>query len=168
MKNRIVKLMKAEHLSPSKFAETIGVQRSNISHIISGRNKPSLEFVQRILSIYKNISSDWLIFGKGNMYREGLTEKDSTSHVDSLFEGEMDENDLIEESYETENEHPQSKNTNKQIKQEKIIQQKEKIEMRQNEHQAFSNIATELIEKKVERIVLFFSDKTFKEYKIVE
>ncbi len=52
--------------SASSFAEKIGVQRSSISHILSGRNKPSLEFVLKILSTFPEVELYWLLNGKGN------------------------------------------------------------------------------------------------------
>ncbi|MEN3324141.1 helix-turn-helix transcriptional regulator [Mariniflexile soesokkakense] len=51
--------------SASSFAEKIGVQRSSISHILSGRNKPSLEFVLKILSSFPEVELYWLLNGKG-------------------------------------------------------------------------------------------------------
>ena len=65
MTERILEIIKYLHLSPSDFAEEIGVQRSSISHLISGRNKASLEFVQKILSRYREINTDWLLNGNG-------------------------------------------------------------------------------------------------------
>ncbi len=70
MKERIVEFLKKENKTSAQFAEEIGVQPSGISHILSGRNKPSLDFVIKMLERYNYISSDWLIFGKGKMYRE--------------------------------------------------------------------------------------------------
>lgn len=52
--------------SASSFAEKIGVQRSSISHILSGRNKPSLDFVLKILSTYPEVELYWLLNGKGH------------------------------------------------------------------------------------------------------
>lgn len=52
--------------SASSFAEKIGVQRSSISHILSGRNKPSLEFVLKILSSFPEVELYWLLNGKGS------------------------------------------------------------------------------------------------------
>jgi len=69
MKDRLIKFLKSQNISYSKFADEIKVQRSSISHIISGRNNPSLELIQKILSKYENINSDWLILGKGDMYK---------------------------------------------------------------------------------------------------
>jgi len=69
MKDRLIKFLKSQNISYSKFADEIKVQRSSISHIISGRNNPSLELIQKILSKYENLNSDWLILGKGDMYK---------------------------------------------------------------------------------------------------
>jgi len=68
MEKRIRELMEAQELSPSKFAEAIGVQRSNISHILSGRNKPSLELINKILDTYPQVNTDWLLLGKGPLF----------------------------------------------------------------------------------------------------
>ena len=68
MRDRILKIMEREGLTPSKFAESIGIQRSAMSHIISGRNNPSLDVLLKILFTY--VDSDWLLFGKGEMIRE--------------------------------------------------------------------------------------------------
>ena len=51
--------------SASSFAEKIGVQRSSISHILSGRNKPSLDFIMKVLSSYPEVELYWLLNGKG-------------------------------------------------------------------------------------------------------
>ena len=79
MKERIQQIMQREGLSPSRFAEEIGIQRSAMSHIISGRNNPSLDVVMKILERFKYIQSDWLLTGHGTMVREeGRTSADST------------------------------------------------------------------------------------------
>jgi transcriptional regulator with XRE-family HTH domain len=70
MKDRILAFLKAENKSSSQFAEEIGVQPSGISHIISGRNKPSLDFIVKMLEKYPFLSTEWLLFGKGEMYRD--------------------------------------------------------------------------------------------------
>jgi len=51
--------------SASSFAEKIGVQRSSISHILSGRNKPSLDFIMKVLSSFPEVELYWLLNGKG-------------------------------------------------------------------------------------------------------
>ena len=64
--NRLQKVMDFYGESASSFAEKIGVQRSSISHILSGRNKPSLEFVLKILSSFPEVELYWLLNGKGS------------------------------------------------------------------------------------------------------
>ncbi len=70
MRERILEFLKKENKSSVHFAEEIGVQPSGVSHILSGRNKPSLDFVLKMLEKYKFLSTDWLLFGKGSMYKE--------------------------------------------------------------------------------------------------
>ncbi|MFZ2285413.1 MAG: helix-turn-helix transcriptional regulator [Bacteroidales bacterium] len=69
MKDRILVFLRSENKSYAQFAEEIGVQPSGISHILSGRNNPSLDFVIKMLHRYSNLSADWLLFGRGPMYR---------------------------------------------------------------------------------------------------
>ncbi len=69
MKDRIQRFLQSENKSYAQFAEEIGVQASGISHILSGRNNPSLDFVLKMLSKYPALSSEWLLFGRGSMYK---------------------------------------------------------------------------------------------------
>ena len=70
MKERLLEFLKAENKSSAQLAEEIGVQPSGISHLLSGRNNPSLDFVLKMLEKYKFLSTDWLLFGKGTMYKD--------------------------------------------------------------------------------------------------
>ena len=67
--SRIKKLMEQYELNASSFAEMIGVQRSSISHILSGRNKPSLEFLTKIEAAFDEVSFEWLLKGEENKAR---------------------------------------------------------------------------------------------------
>ena len=69
MLERISRIIKSKNISASQFADHIGVQRSNVSHVLSGRNKPSLDFVTRIINAYHDIDPNWLLTGAGQMYR---------------------------------------------------------------------------------------------------
>ena len=62
--DRLKKIMDDNGLSSSQMADTIGVQRSAISHILSGRNKPSLDFVLKVLEAFENVSPGWLLKGE--------------------------------------------------------------------------------------------------------
>lgn len=70
MKDRIIAFLETINLGSSQFAAEIGVQPSGISHILSGRNNPSLDFVLKVLNRYPELSSEWLLFGKGEMFRD--------------------------------------------------------------------------------------------------
>lgn len=67
MIERIKQILSEKQLSASRLADMIGVPRSTISHILSGRNNPSLEFVQKILDTFPDIRSEWLVRGQGLM-----------------------------------------------------------------------------------------------------
>jgi len=62
--NRLKKVMEHHQLTATLFADKIGVQRSSISHILSGRNKPSLDFVLKITSKFTDVDIQWLLNGK--------------------------------------------------------------------------------------------------------
>ena len=70
MYKRLKNWMESEGLKPSILADNIGVNRATISHILSGRNKPSIDFLEKLLNIYSNINANWLISGIGYMQNE--------------------------------------------------------------------------------------------------
>ena len=78
MKDRILQIMQKEGLSNVEFAEKLGISTSSLSHIFSGRNKPSLEVVMRIHKACPYINLNWLLYGDGEM--EETTSP--ISHVD--------------------------------------------------------------------------------------
>ena len=67
---RLRQVMDYYQVSSATFADKIGVQRSSISHLLSGRNKPSLEFVLKVLENYKDVELYWLLNGKGNFPKQ--------------------------------------------------------------------------------------------------
>lgn len=86
MKEQLYKLIEAEGLTPAKFADEIGVQRSSISHILSGRNKPSYDFISKVLKRFSGINAEWLITGNGNMIKSTIQSDIEKSKQISLFE----------------------------------------------------------------------------------
>lgn len=74
IQGRIVELMSHFKLTAGALAEAIGVQPSSVSHVLSGRNRPSLDFVLRILEQYPEVSSDWLLHGSGKMLKQAQSE----------------------------------------------------------------------------------------------
>lgn len=86
MREKLQLLMNAENLTGSRLAEYLGIQPSSISHIMSGRNKPSLDFVQKILQRYPRINPDWLLLDSQQMYRAQSSEPSSASSTETLFD----------------------------------------------------------------------------------
>ena len=70
MKDRLLQLLDLEQITPSKFADIIGVQRSSVSHVISGRNKPSYDFLHKTLKAFPGLNATWLMLGEGSMYEQ--------------------------------------------------------------------------------------------------
>ena len=85
--------MEFHQLTASLFADKVGVQRSSISHILSGRNKPSLDFILKVTSVFNDVDIHWLLNGKGSFPKtDNSTNKSSYTTTPSLFnsnEGKM-------------------------------------------------------------------------------
>ena len=141
MKERLLEFLKSENKSSAQLAEEIGVQPSGISHILSGRNNPSLDFVLKMLEKYQFISTDWLLFGKGTMYRE--------NKMKSLF----DEANFPDRKPDT---GVDAYGSDKQF-----IERKEDIK----DYATPDNENVETKKKSsISRIVMFFDDSSFEEY----
>ena len=89
---RIGKIIEENNLSASSFAKTIGVQRSSISHILSGRNNPSLDLLLKIHNAFNYISLEWLILGDNSMEKtlEEIQNVDKTELI--IDEKELSDN----------------------------------------------------------------------------
>jgi transcriptional regulator with XRE-family HTH domain len=141
MKERLLEFLKSENKTSAQLAEEIGVQPSGISHILSGRNNPSLDFVMKMLEKYQFLSTDWLLFGKGTMYKD--------SKMQSLF----DDSDIIDRKPDLK---AFSKEADKQIIDRNMIEKDQVSE---------SVADTEKTERSsIGRIVIFYNDNSFKEY----
>ncbi len=137
-------------INASSFADKIGVQRSSMSHLLSGRNKPSLDFVMKILEVFPDVDLYWLINGKGNFPKSAdgisFSKAASTQEIEkdtapTLFNETFSGADLFSEiSHEAEN-NVESKNT--------FIEK----------NPVFSSE-----EKEIEKIVFFYKNGTFKVY----
>ncbi|MGE4288615.1 MAG: helix-turn-helix domain-containing protein [Salinivirgaceae bacterium] len=101
IKERLVRIMNSEGLNASLFADKIGVQRSSISHILSGRNKPSLDFLEKILSAYPKYNAEWLVMGTGQVYKAPKQSSlfdvpaDKTSEEETMGKNVQSEEDNI-------------------------------------------------------------------------
>ena len=67
MNKRFQKWLDYNNINSNKLAEKINVSRATISHIISGRNKPSVDFLHKILKKYPDLNLNWLVTGVGSM-----------------------------------------------------------------------------------------------------
>ncbi|MDR1524327.1 MAG: helix-turn-helix domain-containing protein [Tannerella sp.] len=94
MKDRIIRIMQEEKMNASQFSEAIGIQRAAMSHILAGRNNPSLDMVKKILTKFASISPDWLLSGVGAMRR---TPENSNARYD-LF-SQSSQPDTIPQTY---------------------------------------------------------------------
>ena len=64
IKDRIAHIIRAKNLTATQFAEMMQIQPSNVSHLLSGRNKPSLDFLIKLKDVFPEYSFDWIILGK--------------------------------------------------------------------------------------------------------
>ena len=88
---RLKKVMDYYQLSAATFADKIGVQRSSISHLLSGRNKPSLDFVLKVLEEFNDVELYWLLNGKGTF------PKQKSNHKESIPESSVSDIDKLDE-----------------------------------------------------------------------
>ena len=63
---RLQKILDFYGVTATSFSEKIAFNRSTISHLLSGRNKPSLEFVMKVLQTYPEVDLYWLLYGEGS------------------------------------------------------------------------------------------------------
>jgi transcriptional regulator with XRE-family HTH domain len=82
MKERIAQIIQMEGLTAAQFAEKIGISASSLSHILSGRNNPSLEVVMKIHQTFDHLNLNWLLYGKGEM--ETDVESANPSEISSI------------------------------------------------------------------------------------
>ena len=139
MEERLLSLLRHYELTPSSFADKIGVQRSSISHLLSGRNKPSFDFIKRLIENFPDVDIKWFISGKGNIIN---TVRPTPVNL-SLF----DQNDF--KFNESEKEIP--------------IEHKTSVKNGTNIN-SLSDHVKDLIKPEIKRIVIFYDDKTWEEF----
>ncbi|MDO6596796.1 helix-turn-helix transcriptional regulator [Oceanihabitans sp. 2_MG-2023] len=124
--------------SASSFAEKVGVQRSTISHILSGRNKPSLDFVMKVLSSFPEVELYWLMNGKGVFPNENKNE----AKIQEIEKVEKKPTASNNENIEISNSSPPSSSSNSNLN----------LPLHSSEG------------KKIERIVIFYTDGSFQNF----
>lgn len=157
MKDRITEFLLKENISPAEFADKIGVQRSSVSHVLNGRNYPGASFLQKMLSSYKNLNPRWLLLGEGLMIDSNNSGK-KPSLFSFPFSDEVKKNTplKVNEVKTIIDDSPS------EVTDEKIETKSSKITTEASElNQIIGNIT---VNKEIERIVLFYRDKTFSVY----
>ncbi|MDP4185180.1 MAG: helix-turn-helix transcriptional regulator [Bacteroidota bacterium] len=153
MEERIKQLLEFEKMTPAEFADRIGVQRPSVSHVLSGRNKPGYVFIQKILSGFPSLNARWLLNGEGPVYEE-KKESPIKETMPDLFSSSVSPENKLQES--------------RQELKEVFVEEKlplSNIKPPVNEPSKNLNSICLNNEKIAERIVIFYSDKTFEEYR---
>lgn len=157
MEDRIRKFIEFKGISPSELADEIGVQRSNVTHVLKARNKPSFQFIEKLLQAYPELNAKWLMLGIGNM-------------IDSSVKAPRTLFDPIPEPVAPVIPKPtvEIKEVKQPEKTEPKVEEPVKTEEKEPETELHKAIGQpeELFrsEKPIERLIVFFSDQTFKVY----
>ena len=130
-------------LNASSFADKIGVQRSSLSHLLSGRNKPSLDFILKILDVFPDVDLYWILNGKGTFPKNSDKNENALTEVIKPNSFTPSKDSQIPENLFSE------------------IQNAVKVETKKTVNQ---NTANESISGEIEKIVLFYKNGTFKVY----
>lgn len=134
------------NLSASAFADKIGVQRSSLSHLLSGRNKPSLDFIIKVIEVFPEVDLYWVLNGKGTFPKSEI------------------KNTIVEEKKSTPKEAPVLQNESEVNLFSTAIHKtpENEVQPTTNSHQIpiVSNN-----DDNIERIVIFYKDGTFKNYR---
>jgi transcriptional regulator with XRE-family HTH domain len=165
-KERLEKLFDFYELTPATFAEQIGVQRSSLSHLLSGRNKPSLDFILKIEASFEAVELNWLLHGKGNfpknLQNEIGVDLPQSAPIASLFDAEKvipekDSKDLLPLS--------EAKKPTEEPKIEFKRTGDETIETASNQSkidlEAVSTNLKQMNTKKIIQVMFFYEDGTF-------
>jgi transcriptional regulator with XRE-family HTH domain len=155
-KERIEKIMQREEMSAALFANEIGIQGSTLSHILNGRNNPSLDVLKKILNRFRTVSSDWLILGVGSMYRS-----EKQSQTPTLFDN-IDEN-IYKSDTSSVNDVEKNESKNSSIQQKRVNSTNLSSQPISEAKQNF--IPTlDISSKAVRKIIVYYTDNTFQEF----
>ncbi len=148
MVNRIFTFIESQQLTPTEFADKIGVSRASISSIKTGRTQPTLSLVEKIKQHFPDIDINWLIFGEGD--------------VPVKIESNNEENILLDnsEKIETENISPSVANDYEAVY---IAESPNKSEQK-NFEQPNVNPQISTLNKSVKKVILLYDDGSFEEF----
>lgn len=137
---RLETLLEYYNLNASSFADKIGVQRSSLSHLLSGRNKPSLDFILKILEVFPEVDLYWILNGKGS-FPKTISNNNVIETPPAILNSELTSGNLFSTI-------PEAKTITPPTVEVKKINQ-----------------LPQSISNEVEKIVFFYKDGTFKEFK---
>jgi transcriptional regulator with XRE-family HTH domain len=157
MKERLLQLLDLEQLSPSKFADIIGVQRSSVSHVISGRNKPSYDFLQKTLKAFPGLNASWLMMGEGSMY-EQMGRSTSGNLFDPINTAPTEPNPDDIQDNDREVEQPEAAETTKSVP----TDGQDKTETTTEE--TFAASVVSVSKKKIVQVMVIYEDDTFRAF----
>lgn len=146
MKSKLEYLLQSENLTATSLARLLEIQPSGLSHILSGRNKPSFDLVVKILRAFPKINPDWLLLDSSQIYRDAIGDEVLVDSPTSEVEDSRDEL-------------PFAANENIEISR---PQDEQKNEKSVNFVGAISGSSSS---KKVERIIVLYDDSTFDSYR---
>lgn len=149
MKDRIGLFIKTENKTAVQFAKEIGVQPSAVSHILSGRNNPSLDFILRMLNRYDFLSTDWLLFGKGDMYKVKINEPTLFDVTPYEVDKKLTDEEVIEDNYFEDDSDEIIDDTNQST---------------DNQNNTVKTSSNDSSDGEIEKIVWFYADSTFKAF----
>ena len=152
MNERLKQFLEMEKLSPARFAEKMGIQRSGLSHLLNGRNNPSFEFIQRMMLSFPDLNAEWLILGKGRPFK-------STDSVPT-FATEPGKNVLFTEVEENRTTHSDDSVADSQYLR-LLFEDSEPSENQKKEEPAVHS--TTKGRKQIHRIIVFFTDGSYEE-----
>ncbi len=144
VKDRIAHIMRSKNLTAAQFADQLEVQRSGISHLLSGRNKPSLDFVLKLKETFPEFNLDWIILGKGPI--TGTTK--STERSEQLL--------FDTDSSQTKTEEVASRSS--EIDNQSV---ENKIPVNKKTSPVTEEVVNNSSQKEIVKIVLVYSDNTF-------
>lgn len=164
LSDKIELLIKRKQMSSSQFADVLGIPRSSISHILSGRNKPSLDVVQKILTAFPEVSAEDLLFEDRTLIVAGTKLPTPTSQetlpLNNLFDAP---NDTASESIK--NNLPESTIVRSNLR--RSVKESNLTTNTVGNDSGLENIHTSgrALQKKIDRVIIFYSDGTFTESK---
>lgn len=168
MVDRIKQIMEMCDSTPAQFATELGINRSNLTHVFSGRNQPSLDLTRKILETFPEIKAEWLIMGTGPMTRsdelkmnkEQVEESETNQLLTPVSTNKKETAKSVEKNDERSETPEDSKDTGR-TKEDNSSEQgstKEKLD-RTSCPPLFTNH-----KKEVEKMILIYSDRTFETY----